>query len=117
MEKIWPKSGQEQHVPQMIFIIPKKLKAGNGVDLETANGRHNFKNKKFSDPATVTKWKDERMKHRFKYSMVILEMSWTWHGQTQICFFQLLKTRQFGYGELVVMSVFISSILTTTVTF
>ncbi|KAH0860597.1 hypothetical protein HID58_088858 [Brassica napus] len=99
---------------QMIFIIPKKLKAGNGVDLETANGRHNFKNKKFSDPATVTKWKDERMKHRFKYSMVILEMSWTWHGQTQICFFQLLKTRQFGYGELVVMSVFISSILTTT---
>uniref|UniRef100_M4DT28 Uncharacterized protein n=1 Tax=Brassica campestris TaxID=3711 RepID=M4DT28_BRACM len=31
---------------QMIFIIPKKLKAGNGVDLETANGRHNFKNKK-----------------------------------------------------------------------
>uniref|UniRef100_A0A0D3BDK5 Homeobox domain-containing protein n=1 Tax=Brassica oleracea var. oleracea TaxID=109376 RepID=A0A0D3BDK5_BRAOL len=47
---------------QMIFIIPKKLKAGNGVDLETANGRHNFKNKKFSDPATVTKWKDERMK-------------------------------------------------------
>nr|VDD00337.1 unnamed protein product [Brassica oleracea] len=46
----------------MIFIIPKKLKAGNGVDLETANGRHNFKNKKFSDPATVTKWKDERMK-------------------------------------------------------
>ncbi|XP_033129092.1 homeobox-leucine zipper protein HAT7-like isoform X2 [Brassica rapa] len=53
-------------------------------------------------------------KHRFKYSMVILEMSWTWHGQTQICFFQLLKTRQFGYGELVVMSVFISSIITTT---
>lgn len=49
--------------------------------------------------------------------MVILEMSWTWHGQTQICFFQLLKTRQFGYGELVVMSVFISSIITTTVTF
>ncbi|KAH0904448.1 hypothetical protein HID58_043951 [Brassica napus] len=46
--------------------------------------------------------------------MVILEMSWTWHGQTQICFFQLLKTRQFGYGELVVMSVFISSIITTT---
>nr|VDC95245.1 unnamed protein product [Brassica rapa] len=105
---------------QMIFIIPKKLKAGNGVDLETANGRHNFKNKKFSDPATVTKWKDERMKAfyteetPFQVLHGILEMSWTWHGQTQICFFQLLKTRQFGYGELVVMSVFISSIITTT---
>ena len=78
--------------------------------------------------------------------MVILEMYWTWHGQTQmwvlglffVCFFfwdllihfsyelgigfcsfffQLLKTRQFGYGELVVMSVFISSIIITTVTF
>ena len=32
-------------------------------------------------------------------------------------FFQLLKTRQFGYGELVVMSVFMSFIITTTVTF
>ncbi|CAG7900497.1 unnamed protein product [Brassica rapa] len=75
---------------QMIFIIPKKLKAGNGVDLETANGRHNFKNKKFSDPATVTKWKDERMKAfyteetPFQVLHGILEMSWTWHGQTQI---------------------------------
>ncbi|XP_056849694.1 receptor-like protein 15 [Raphanus sativus] len=33
------------------------------------------------------------------------------------CFFQLLKTRQFGYGELVLMSVFMSFIITTTVTF
>ncbi|CAG7867815.1 unnamed protein product [Brassica rapa] len=37
---------------QMIFIIPKKLKAGNGVDLETANGRHNFKNKILSSKKT-----------------------------------------------------------------